>query len=465
MFYTLSNKNYFLLISLSVLITLVLLEQLILLIPILFLIFFAYKQPKSFLIVLSFVALITLTSGMGEGQRLIVQVLAITSLFLFFIYNYSLDFTKYPKVPIQILYLVSFIIFTIVFSLLFTDYLDIGIAQLIRSLIFFLILYLYYSMISDYSDIKYFLYALFFGALFYFIIISYEVVKADFDIIYLNQSLILEEGSSFIHRNAIGGFFSIAISIGIAFLVSPNFNRVPKKYISLFVFFLMSGLILTNSRAAILSILFSVLFILFNANKKVLKYLILSILFLLPLLWINPFAETIDLYFRLDRVATGRDFILETVFNILSKNPLIGIGPAATKFEFYNNLPYLIGSPQELFLRKVVNQIEFGQSHNFYFFLYTDLGILGFVTSILIPYTFLKTGNRLLKETRQNNNVYYPLILGIQGAGISLFVRGLFEWAGIFSYGTITYDLPFWWIFSILIFLYQKIIIEKQKIL
>ena len=90
MLYTLSNKNYFLLISLSVLITILLLEQLVLLIPILIVIFFAYNQPKSFLIILSFVALITLTSGLGEGQRLIVQVVAITSLFLFFIYNYGL---------------------------------------------------------------------------------------------------------------------------------------------------------------------------------------------------------------------------------------------------------------------------------------------------------------------------------------------------------------------------------------
>ena len=465
MSFDLSNKNYLLLISFPVLITLLLLEQLFLLIPILIIIFFAYNKPKPYLIILSFVALITLTSGLGEGQRLIVQVAAIASLLLFFIYNFGLDFSKYPKVPVQILYLISFIIFTIVFSLLFTDYLSLGIAQLIRSLIFFFIVYLYYSLLTDYSDIKYFLYALFIGALFYFVIIFYEVVKADFNIIYLNQSLILEEGNSFIHRNAIGGFFSIGISIGIAFLVSPNHNRFPKRYIYLFVFLLLSGLILTNSRAAILSILFSVVYILFKENKKSLLYLAVSILFLLPLLWINPFAETIDLYFRLERVTTGRDFILETVANIISKNPLIGIGPAATKFEFYNNIPYLIGSPQELFLRKVVNQIEFGQAHNFYLFLYTDLGILGLITSILIPFSFLKIGNRLMIETKQNDNSIYPLVLGIQGAGIALFIRGLFEWAGIFSYGTITYDLPFWWIFSLLIFLYQKIIIEKQKLL
>jgi O-antigen ligase len=444
---------------------LILLDQLVYVIPALMMFLFAYNRPKTFLIITSFVALITLTSGLGEGQRMIVQILAITSLLLYFIFTYGLNFNQFPKVPFAILLLVSFIIFTIIFSLLFTDYFQLGLFQLIRSLIFFSIIYLYYSLLKDMADIKYFLYALFLGAVFYFIIIFYEVVKADFDIIYLNQNLILEEGNSFIHRNAIGGFFSITILISIAYLVSARTSRLSKKYIYLFIFFLISGLILTNSRAAILSIFISVIYILFTENKKILLYLLSIIILALPLLWIKPIAETVDLYFRLERVSTGRDFILETVFNILSKNPLIGNGPAATKYEFYNNLPYIIGSPQELFLRRMSEQIEFGQAHNFYLFLYTDLGLFGFIASLLIVFVFLKTSNRLLKETKKTNEGIYPLVLGIQGAGISLFIRGLFEWAGIFSYGTLTYDLPFWWIFSLLIFLYQKIIVEKQKIL
>ena len=123
MLYPLSNNNYFWLISFSVMITLLFLEQLFLLIPILIIISFAYNEPKSSLIILSFVALITLTSGLGEGQRLIVQIGAMASLVFFFIFNYGFNFNEYPKVPVQILYLISFIIFTIVFALLFSDYL------------------------------------------------------------------------------------------------------------------------------------------------------------------------------------------------------------------------------------------------------------------------------------------------------------------------------------------------------
>jgi len=462
--YTLSNKNYFLLISFSVLIALLLLEQLVLLIPILIIILFAFNKPKSSLIILSFVALITLTSGLGEGQRLIVQVVAITSLFLFFIFTYGLDFHKYPKVPEQVLSLVSFIIFSIIFSLLFTDYLSLGLAQLIRSLIFFFILYLYYSLLNDYSDIKYFLYALFIGALFYFIIIFYEVVKANFDIIYLNQNINLEEGTSFIHRNAIGGFFSICISITIAFLVVPNSNLKYKKYLLIFIFFLISGLVLTNSRGAIISLVLSTAYIFYLVNRKALKYLIIIILLILPLLFIDVVSDTINLYFRLEQISTGRDYIIETVVNIISNNPIIGAGPAATKFEIYNYLPYMFGTPEEFFLSRHINQIEFGQAHNFYLFLYTDLGILGLLVSLLIPFTYLKLSYRLIKEVKKQNNFLYSLILGIQAAGIALFIRGLFEWAGIFSYGTLTYDLPFWWLFTIITFLYIKIIIKKQNI-
>ncbi len=465
MLYTATNRNIFLLISFSVLISLLFLEQLLFLAPILIILFFAVKNLKAVLIIVPFVALITLTSGFSGEQRTIVQVGAILPLLGYFIFYNGLDFKKYPKVPVHILFLISFILFAFIFSLVFTNYLFLGISQLIRSLTFFLIVYLYYSLLNDYNDVKYFLYALFIGAVFYFIIIFYEVVKADFNIVYLNQKLILEEGRTFIHRNAIGGFFVITISICISYITSPKTLKVSKGYIFLLFFILITGLILTNSRAAILSILFSAFYILFIGHRKVFYYLILSIIGLLPFFLIQPISDLLNLYFRFESVSTGRDFILETVFNIISKNPIIGCGPAATKYEFYNNLPYLIGSPQELFIRRMSAMIEFGQAHNFYLFLYTDLGILGFIASLLIIYIFIKTGHSVLTATKISNNILYHLVLGIQGAGIALFIRGIFEWAGIFSYGTLTTDLPFWFIFVLLIFLYQRIIIEKQNIL
>ena len=459
-----TNRNYYLLISVSVLIPLLLFDQIFLLIPISIALFFVLQNSKQTIIIISFVAIITLTSGLGETQRLIIQVSTIITLLLLFLKSFGFDFPNYPKIPTQILLLIFMILFSIIFSLLFTKYLYVGINQLMRSLIFFLFVYLYYSLLKGLSDIKYFLYALFVGTIIYFGIISYEVIMAEFDIVYLNQKIFIEEGLSFVHRNAIGGFFSINISIVLAFLVMYYLKAKYKLFMYVFVFFLISGLILTNSRAAIMSLIISSAYIFYKENRKALRYLFLLILISLPVLLINSISEIINLYFRLERISTGRDFILETVVKIISNNPLIGFGPAATKFEMYNYIPYMFGTNEEYFLTKLINQIEFGHAHNFYLFLFTDLGIIGLITSILIPYTFLKLGNRLLKELKNKNDFLYPIVLGIQASGIALFIRGFFEWAGIFSYGTLTYDLPFWWIFSIQVFLYQKIINERQNI-
>ena len=462
---TLNNKYSFLLVLISVLIPLLFINNIYLLIPISIIIFFVIFDFKPTIITVLFVALIALSSGLGDNLRLFIQVITVTTLTFIFFKQYGIQFERYPKLPAQMIKLILLILFAMVFSLPFTKYFMVGIEQLVRSVLFFFIIYLFYSFLSDFNDVKYFLYALFGGAVIYFILLLYEIVKVDFDFINLNQSIFLNEGISFVHRNVIGGFFSICIAITIAFLTSEGLKQKYRKYFATFITFLTLGLVLTNSRGAIISLIIAAVYIFYIQNKKALKYLVAIILLIIPFLFLNIVSDTINLYFRLERISTGRDYILETVYNMISNNPIIGAGPAATKFEMYNYLPYLFGTPQEFYLSKHINQIEFGHAHNFYLFLYTDLGIIGLITSLLIPFTFVRMGNTLMKSVNKNETILYPLILGIQAAGISLFIRGLFEWAGIFSYGTITYDLPFWWIFSILVFLYQKIIIDKQKII
>ena len=61
-----------------------------------------------------------------------------------------------------------------------------------------------------------------------------------------------------------------------------------------------------------------------------------------------------------------------------------------------------------------------------------------------------------MKKFKGLSNEYYWLTVGITAAGIGLFIRGFFEWGNLISYGTLGTDLPFWLIFIILIYLYQK---------
>ena len=454
-------KINFILIVSGILVSLLFLDHLFFLIPIVLILFLNLVESKSTITVLLFASLITLSSGLGQNLRLLIQICTIVILLIIFLKLYGLQITKFPKLPSQIINLVAFIFLSMIFSLVFTKYFELGFQQLIRSVLFFFIVYLFYSLLNNYNDIKYFIYALFFSAIIYFLMLLYVITKADFDFINLNQNILSEEGISFVHRNVMGGFFSICIAFIITFISSPNTYKRYKKYLIIFVFFLILSLILTNSRGAIFSLVCSSIYVLYKQNRKILRYLLYIILFIIPVILFDPILDTINMFFRLEQVLTGRDYILETIYNIILNNPIIGAGPAGTKFEMYNNMPYLLGSPEELILSRHINQIEFGHAHNFYLFLYTDLGIPGLIASFLIPIVFFNLSNRLINELKNNKSSIYSITLGIQASGIALFVRGIFEWSGIFSYGTITYDLPFWWIFSLLVFLYQKIIINK----
>ena len=146
---------------------------------------------------------------------------------------------------------------------------------------------------------------------------------------------------------------------------------------------------------------------------------------------------------------------MDTVINIIKDNPILGAGPAATKYEMYKELPFMLGSAAEQYISVHINQIEFGHAHNFYLFFLADMGIPGLITALFLPYVFISLSVKTIRKFKNINNEYYWLTMGITAAGIGLFIRGLFEWGNLISYGTLESDLPFWIIFIILIYLYQ----------
>jgi hypothetical protein len=61
------------------------------------------------------------------------------------------------------------------------------------------------------------------------------------------------------------------------------------------------------------------------------------------------------------------------------------------------------------------------------------------------------------------NNSYY-LVVGIVASATGLFVRALFDGINILTYGWISVDLPFWLMFSILIYFYNNIDIAEKHL-
>ncbi|MBZ0178031.1 MAG: O-antigen ligase family protein, partial [Melioribacteraceae bacterium] len=221
--------------------------------------------------------------------------------------------------------------------------------------------------------------------------------------------------------------------------------------------------ILTTSRAAILSnfVAISIIFLYKYRWKFVYTFLVIIVTSLL-IIFNTPLYDSLSTLFRFENLLSGRDFIWNVTSELISDNSFWGYGPAATKFYVYKSLPYLIGTPQEMWIASKYDLVDYGFAHNFYLFMFTDLGFPGLLISISLPFVYFKT---LLRKNINNspkiNNEYRVLFFAL---GVAFFVRGLFEWANMLSYGQILYDLPFWLIIVLLLHLTFKEEIDEQKI-
>ena len=424
----------------------------IILIPFLLIPLFLYGEKT--LIFYSIIASLSLTSTISVELRTIVQATAILILFYIFIKDYGADFSIYPKIPKQISILLILLFLSMIISTLFSDYIFLGIKEIIRLTAFLMIVYTFFGYLKKTKDIKLFLIALLASGLIYFANVFYNFAQNDFSLIELNVNELMKVEGNYVNVNGIGSFFVIIISLLLSYFILYKNNK--KRFLPAILLVIFTiGLVITNSRAAILSVAISSLFLSYFYNKKKLIVISCVLLVLIPFLFIKPFSEYVDLYFRVERLTSGRDWIWETMVNIIKNNPVLGVGPAATRFEIFKNLPFMLGSPAEKYLLHYYYQIEFGHAHNFYLFFLTDMGILGLFTSLFLPYVFISIGFKTMKKFKNVNKEFYWLSTGITAAGIGLFIRGLFEWGNLISYGTLESDLPFWIIFIILIYLYQ----------
>lgn len=449
------TKEYILLLSAGLVVSILLLEELWIPMAGILLVFLLLRYEKKFVIVFSFVSLVTLTSSLSPTLRLSVQLSNFLLLSYFFIKNYQFDFKSYPRIPTPVTLLLILIFSSMLLSIVFSEHPATGIEQLIRTSVFFLFIYFFYSLIENDDDLKLFLVAFFVAAAVLFIVVLSLFYSADFNLIRFQQKLVFGGEQNYIHKNGIGAFFVIAISILSAFFFSKQITKHKYKIV-ITIFILLVALLVTNSRAAIISLIASTIFIFYVFNKKAIFKLLIGLVFLILLMFLEPISSLMEFYFRIDEVFTGRDFIVEAINVVISNNFIFGTGPAAVKFELYKEMPFVIGSNEWLFLSRHIESISYGHAHSFYLFFLSELGILGLFTAIIFPVIFFSLGYRTVKKIKNDNNFLYVLVIGIQAAGISLFIRGIFEWGGLISYGAIASDLPFWWWFICLIYISNK---------
>ncbi len=152
-----------------------------------------------------------------------------------------------------------------------------------------------------------------------------------------------------------------------------------------------------------------------------------------------------------------RQFFWDLAYNIIKDNPILGIGPGSYKYLEFNYMPVLLNSWAGHIIVDLSRVIDAANvSHNMYLKFTSDMGIPGLLSVLYFFVLFFHISVSTINKAIKGNKVLYLLILVISTVLGSMFIRCFFDDIGILNYGIIVTDLPFWLLFGILIFFYQK---------
>jgi len=107
-------------------------------------------------------------------------------------------------------------------------------------------------------------------------------------------------------------------------------------------------------------------------------------------------------------------------------------------------------------------------AHNIFLVFFSDMGILGLATIITLPVIYIQIGIRTIHKYKNGTIELYYLIIGLFAAGTSVIFRNIFNSIGLIYIGGIFTDLPFWLVFSSLIYFYRmpipnRAVYKEQK--
>ncbi len=320
-------------------------DSIIFFLPIPILVLLVLRYQLNFVLFAIIVSFLTLTNKIDTNLRLVLQIVNYTILALLFLYQYGLNFKKYLKIPSSVSFFILSLFLLMLISSLTSNYTVIGLTQLIRQIIFFVLVYGLYSFIKSTKEVKLYIYSIILISFIYFFVVQAQLLEINYNlaVFYGYQ---VQMGHDYLHKNFLGAFFSIVILI----LLSVSFSKQyrPKRliiYIILVILFLC--LIVTNARASLLCLSLGVAFIFFNQNKTLFWGCILTFVSLALLVFISPIWEIVENYSRIDNIGTGREYLIQAALEVIRNNFIFGVGPGGIKYEMYTNLPYLLGSVEE----------------------------------------------------------------------------------------------------------------------
>ncbi|MCL5031097.1 MAG: O-antigen ligase family protein [Bacteroidetes bacterium] len=422
-----------------------------------------YSSGDKYLIPFTIILFLVMTSDFTESYRNYINIFLILLLVYLYLKNFGLSLSYAIKFPKEINYVLALTLFSMLISSLFSENIPFTLLVTFRQIVFFIIVYIYFSFIKDEGAVSFYIGSLIIVSIVLGAVIFYEIISKGLGLFSVQSNSFVQFSGLYSNPNEVGLLLSVSIPMMIAVVLIKRGEQ--NKFIHLYYFaliFLLVILLLTDSRASIGAVFLSTIFILWKIKPKYLKYVFYSfvlfalIIFLIPVL--NEFA---GIYFRVGRIFENTRYdIWSMTFKIIKNNFLFGVGPDLYWTKIYSYLPVMLGSFEE-------HQIWWartGTAHNFFLFKFAETGIFGFASAVYLFYAFFKISNNIEKKLKDINRKNYLISVAISSVGVGLLARAFLESTGLLTNGWITRDLPFWILFIIAAHFYQNLIVTEKKI-
>ena len=419
-----------------------------------FFLLFVYTSGEKYLIPFTIILFLVMTSDFTESYRNYINVFLILLLVYLYLKNFGLSLSYASKFPKEINYVLALTLFSMFISSLFSENIPFTLLVTFRQIVFFIIVYIYFSFIKDERAVSFYLGSLIMVSIVLGIVIFYEIISKGLGLFSVQSNSFVQFSGLYSNPNEVGLLLNVSIPMMIAVVMIKRNEQ--NKFIHLYyltLIFLLAVLLLTDSRASIGAVFLSAIFILWKIKPNLIKYIFYSfvlialIIFLIPVL--NEFA---GIYFRVGRIFENTRYdIWSMTFKIIKNNILFGVGPDLFWTKIYSYLPVMLGSFEE-------HQIWWartGTAHNFFLFKFAETGIFGFASAIYLFYAFFKISINIEKKLKDSNRNNYLISVASSSVGVGLLARAFLESTGLLTNGWITRDLPFWLVFIIIIYFYQ----------
>lgn len=449
------NSSQWILISFGIAIILSIIPPLILvslaLMIMLILLLTRYNKLIFPLIILSY---LTITSDYLKDYRIIVNLFGTLILLFIFLKKYGLRISNYPKVPNGLIAFCTLLFFTLIVSTIFSSYPLTSFAATFRMFLFMLISYMFFSLIENKDDILLYVYSI----ISVMVIIGLPMVIDAYNLGLQKyfMRVILSEKFDLLAATRYSSFtvFFIAIAVGTSILLIKEGRSTFKIFLfSIIIIFNIITLILANSRGGLLAAVISLCFMFLILKREVFiksffSFIIISIVLFFTVSELN---QSVSAYMRLETL-NDREVYWQMGLNIVNDYPIFGIGADVFDKFFFNYAP----SQTVNYFKSDFLNIGKPHPHNFFLYFTAENGILGLLTSIMFFVMFFYYSIKAMSLTKIEDRDFYVLTVAITAIGIGLFFRSFIEVTGYLIYGYITRDLPFWILFGIQIFIYQK---------